>query len=161
MLDRVIQELANRQDQNKNLSKSIRDHLSRLHSDMMELRDSLNEAVNDTARAAELNNINQQTLEDVHVSPRPRAGGVLWRPVNPVTVFLSEESWAAAGPAEPAEGSAEHGGGQRGSSERCSTHARGAQRGEREAELLNEEHLWIMLYTLNGVSQLSESNIVG
>ncbi|XP_024119648.2 laminin subunit alpha-5 isoform X2 [Oryzias melastigma] len=66
LLDRVIQELANRQDQNKNLSKSIRDHLSRLHSDMMELRDSLNEAVNDTARAAELNNINQQTLEDVH-----------------------------------------------------------------------------------------------
>lgn len=74
MLERVIQELANRQDENKNLSQSIRDHLSRFHNEMMELRDLLNKAVNDTARAAELNNINEKTLEDLHVSSQESRG---------------------------------------------------------------------------------------
>uniref|UniRef100_UPI0037E9B905 laminin subunit alpha-5 n=1 Tax=Semicossyphus pulcher TaxID=241346 RepID=UPI0037E9B905 len=64
LLDRVNKELAGRQGGNNDLAKDIRDRLSRLHSEMMDLRDALNEAVNNTARAAEINNVNEKTLED-------------------------------------------------------------------------------------------------
>ncbi|XP_049919958.1 laminin subunit alpha-5 isoform X1 [Epinephelus moara] len=64
LLDRVNKELAGRHGENSDLSKAIRDRLSRFHSEMMDLRDALNEAVNNTARAAEINNINEKTLED-------------------------------------------------------------------------------------------------
>ncbi len=68
MLDRVNKELAGRQGENNDLAKAIRDRLARFHSEMMDLRDALNEAVNNTARAAELNNVNEKTLEDNKVS---------------------------------------------------------------------------------------------
>lgn len=50
------------------MAKTIRDRLTRFNSEMMDLRDALNEAVNNTARASELNNINEKTLEDNKVS---------------------------------------------------------------------------------------------
>lgn len=68
MLDRVNKELAGRQGENNDLAKTIRDRLTRFNSEMMDLRDALNEAVNNTARASELNNINEKTLEDNKVS---------------------------------------------------------------------------------------------
>uniref|UniRef100_A0A7N8WL84 Laminin, alpha 5 n=1 Tax=Mastacembelus armatus TaxID=205130 RepID=A0A7N8WL84_9TELE len=64
VLDRVNEELANHQRENNDLAKAIRERLIRFHSEMMDLRDALNEAVNNTARAAEINNVNQKTLED-------------------------------------------------------------------------------------------------
>uniref|UniRef100_A0A671Z2E7 Laminin, alpha 5 n=1 Tax=Sparus aurata TaxID=8175 RepID=A0A671Z2E7_SPAAU len=64
VLDRVNKELAGRQGENNDLAKTIRDRLTRFNSEMMDLRDALNEAVNNTARASELNNINEKTLED-------------------------------------------------------------------------------------------------
>lgn len=68
VLDRVNKELAGRQGENNDLAKTIRDRLTRFNSEMMDLRDALNEAVNNTARASELNNINKKTLEDNKVS---------------------------------------------------------------------------------------------
>lgn len=50
------------------MAKAIKDRLNRFHSEMMDLRDALNEAVNNTARAAEINNVNEKTLEDNKVS---------------------------------------------------------------------------------------------
>ncbi|XP_015822830.1 laminin subunit alpha-5 isoform X1 [Nothobranchius furzeri] len=64
LLGRVNQELTGRQEENKDLAQVIRDHLARFHSEMMALREALNEAVNNTARATELNNANEKTLED-------------------------------------------------------------------------------------------------
>uniref|UniRef100_A0AAQ6AFP7 Laminin subunit alpha 5 n=1 Tax=Amphiprion ocellaris TaxID=80972 RepID=A0AAQ6AFP7_AMPOC len=65
LLDRVNKELAGRHGENSDLVKAIRDHLSRFHSQMMDLRDALNEAVNNTARAAEINNVNEKMLENL------------------------------------------------------------------------------------------------
>uniref|UniRef100_A0AAQ6AMH3 Laminin subunit alpha-5 n=1 Tax=Amphiprion ocellaris TaxID=80972 RepID=A0AAQ6AMH3_AMPOC len=70
VLDRVNKELAGRHGENSDLVKAIRDHLSRFHSQMMDLRDALNEAVNNTARAAEINNVNEKMLESNNVSLR-------------------------------------------------------------------------------------------
>ncbi|XP_045913044.1 laminin subunit alpha-5 isoform X2 [Micropterus dolomieu] len=64
LLDRVNKQLAGPHGDNKDLAKAIRDRLARFHSEMMDLRDALNEAVNNTARAAEINNVNEKTLED-------------------------------------------------------------------------------------------------
>ncbi|KAE8292646.1 Laminin subunit alpha-5 [Larimichthys crocea] len=64
LLDRVNKQLADRLGENNDLAKAIKDRLNRFHSEMMDLRDALNEAVNNTARAAEINNVNEKTLED-------------------------------------------------------------------------------------------------
>ncbi|XP_068161173.1 laminin subunit alpha-5 isoform X2 [Antennarius striatus] len=64
LLDRVTKELAGRQRENEDSARDIRDHLTRIHSQMMDLRDALNEAVNNTARAADLNSLNEETLKD-------------------------------------------------------------------------------------------------
>uniref|UniRef100_A0A8D3ECX5 Laminin subunit alpha 3 n=1 Tax=Scophthalmus maximus TaxID=52904 RepID=A0A8D3ECX5_SCOMX len=74
LLDHVNKALAGRHGQNKDLAKAIRDRLARFHSEMMDLRDALNEAVNNTARAAEINNVNEKNLEDNKVSPRDGHG---------------------------------------------------------------------------------------
>ncbi|XP_034027667.1 laminin subunit alpha-5 [Thalassophryne amazonica] len=63
-LDRVNKELAGRQERNSDLVKDIRKRLSRFHTKTMDLRDALNEAVNNTARAVEMNNMNEKALED-------------------------------------------------------------------------------------------------
>lgn len=68
MLDRVNNELAALQQNNNDTAKTIRDRLTRFHSEMMDLRDALNVAVNYTARATEVNNANKKSLEDNNVS---------------------------------------------------------------------------------------------
>ncbi|KAM3872260.1 laminin subunit alpha-5 [Diretmus argenteus] len=65
LLDRVSKELLGRQVSNEDLVKTIRDRLAQFHSEMMDLRDVLNEAVNNTARATETNNMNEKALEDI------------------------------------------------------------------------------------------------
>lgn len=67
VLDRVNEELANRREENLNLTEAIRDQLLRFTAEMIDLRDALNEAVNNTARAAELNSVNEKTLEENNV----------------------------------------------------------------------------------------------
>ncbi|MEQ2157331.1 hypothetical protein GOODEAATRI_000719 [Goodea atripinnis] len=52
-----------RKEENLNLTQAIRDRLLRFRSEMIDLRDALNEAVNNTARAAELNSVNEKSLE--------------------------------------------------------------------------------------------------
>ncbi|XP_035998362.1 laminin subunit alpha-5 [Fundulus heteroclitus] len=66
LLDRVNEELANHQAENLNLTKAIRDRLLRFLSEMMDLREALNEAVNNTGRAAELNSVNEKLLEEIN-----------------------------------------------------------------------------------------------
>uniref|UniRef100_A0A3Q2PMX0 Laminin, alpha 3 n=1 Tax=Fundulus heteroclitus TaxID=8078 RepID=A0A3Q2PMX0_FUNHE len=68
VLDRVNEELANHQAENLNLTKAIRNRLLRFLSEMMDLREALNEAVNNTGRAAELNSVNEKLLEEINVS---------------------------------------------------------------------------------------------
>lgn len=68
MLKRVNKELVGRQAENDDLAKAIKTRLGDFHSKMMDLRDALNEAVNNTARASEINNVNEKTLEDNKVS---------------------------------------------------------------------------------------------
>lgn len=75
VLERVSKQLAHRQEENTNLTQSISDRLSRLHAAMMDLRDALNEAVNNTATAAEINNANEKTLEDNKVRAAERGTG--------------------------------------------------------------------------------------
>lgn len=75
VLERVNKQLTGRQQENKDSAQAIRDRLSRLHAAMMDLRDALNQAVNNTARAAEVNNVNQETLEDAKVRGGGRRGG--------------------------------------------------------------------------------------
>lgn len=66
--------MADRLQENHNSTTDIRDRLSRSHFEMMDLRDALNEAVNNTARAAEINNVNEKTLEDNQVGWEVRGG---------------------------------------------------------------------------------------
>ncbi|KAM6924368.1 laminin subunit alpha-5 [Xenentodon cancila] len=64
LLDRVNKELAGRQEENSDLANTIRQHLAHFQSQMMDLRDALNGAQNNTGRAVELNSVNEKTLED-------------------------------------------------------------------------------------------------
>ncbi|XP_028307698.1 laminin subunit alpha-5 isoform X2 [Gouania willdenowi] len=66
LLDRVYAELANHTEKNNVSSNELRDHLTRFHAQMMDLRDALNQAVNNTARATETNNANEKTLDDTN-----------------------------------------------------------------------------------------------
>lgn len=67
MLQRVDEQLASRRQQNNASAQRVREHLGLLHQQMMDLRDALNQAVNNTARAAEVNHVSQETLEDAKV----------------------------------------------------------------------------------------------
>lgn len=75
MLQRVNEQLAARQQQNNDSAHQVRERLAQLHQQMMDLRDALNQAVNNTARAAEVNHVNQETLEDAKVRGRGWQGG--------------------------------------------------------------------------------------
>lgn len=68
MLERVQKHLRGRQQENDDAAAAIRTRLNRLHSDMMDLRDALNDAINNTAQAAEVNDANEKNLEDHQVS---------------------------------------------------------------------------------------------
>ncbi|XP_018593227.2 laminin subunit alpha-5 isoform X1 [Scleropages formosus] len=64
LLERVKEELVSRLADNQALVQKIRDRLGKFHAELMDLRDALNQAVNNTARAAETNNINAKRLEE-------------------------------------------------------------------------------------------------
>lgn len=68
MLDRVNREFVSRREEADDMARDIKSRLAGFNSNMMDLRDALNEAVNNTARAAEINNMNEKTLEDNKVS---------------------------------------------------------------------------------------------
>lgn len=68
VLDRVNKHLAARQQETDDAVAAIRARLNRLHSEMMDLRDALNNAINNTARAEEVNDANKKNLEDHQVS---------------------------------------------------------------------------------------------
>ncbi|KAM9785933.1 laminin subunit alpha-5 [Neosynchiropus ocellatus] len=64
LLNKVNKSFKDRQAENDDTAKAIRDRLARMNSVMMDLRDALNDAVNKTAQAVEINNANEKTLED-------------------------------------------------------------------------------------------------
>lgn len=68
VLDRINKHLAARQQETDDAAAVIRIRLNRLHSEMMDLRDALNDAINNTARAEEVNDANKKNLEDHQVS---------------------------------------------------------------------------------------------
>lgn len=68
VLDRINKHLAARQQETDDAAAAIRTRLNRLHSEMMDLRDALNDAINNTARAEEVNDANEKNLEDHQVS---------------------------------------------------------------------------------------------
>lgn len=68
VLDRVNKHLAARQQETDDAAAAIRTRLNRLHSEMMDLRDALNDAINNTAKAEEVNDANEKNLEDHQVS---------------------------------------------------------------------------------------------
>lgn len=68
------EQLASREQQNNASAQRVRERLGLLHQQMMDLRDALNQAVNNTARAAEVNHVSQETLEDAKVRRRAWGG---------------------------------------------------------------------------------------
>lgn len=68
VLDRVNKHLTARQQETDDAAAAITTRLNRLHSDMMDLRDALNDAINNTAQAVEVNDANEKNLEDHQVS---------------------------------------------------------------------------------------------
>ncbi|XP_051914619.1 laminin subunit alpha-5 isoform X3 [Hippocampus zosterae] len=64
LLERVDKDLARRQEDNVNVGETAKEFLSRIHNGMMALRDALNESINKTAQATEVNNSNQKMLQD-------------------------------------------------------------------------------------------------
>lgn len=64
LLERVFEEIANRHLENENSTLRIKEQLNKFNSMMMDLRDALNEAVNNTARAEEINTNNEKAIDD-------------------------------------------------------------------------------------------------
>ncbi|XP_034151886.1 laminin subunit alpha-5 isoform X3 [Esox lucius] len=64
LLAKVNNLLVSRVMDNKALVKDIRARLGKTHDELMDLRDALNQAVNNTARASETNVINEKLLEE-------------------------------------------------------------------------------------------------
>lgn len=67
MLHRVKSELHVRWESNQELVSSIRDRLAQHSSQLMDLRDALNEAVNKTRQTEDLNSLNRNNLEESQV----------------------------------------------------------------------------------------------
>ncbi|XP_057219104.1 laminin subunit alpha-5 isoform X1 [Triplophysa rosa] len=65
LVDRVKNDMANRTLNNDDLAKNIKNKLSQFNQQLMDLRDALNEAVNNTAHTVEANNINQKHLDEL------------------------------------------------------------------------------------------------
>lgn len=68
VVDRVKKDMANRTMNNDDLVKNIKNKLSQFNQQLMDLRDALNEAVNNTAHTVEANNINQKHLDELQVT---------------------------------------------------------------------------------------------
>lgn len=67
MLHRVKSELHARWQSNQDLMGSIQDQLAQHNSQLMDLRDALNEAVNKTRQTEDLNSLNRNNLEESQV----------------------------------------------------------------------------------------------
>ncbi|XDV45701.1 hypothetical protein PO909_013751 [Leuciscus waleckii] len=65
LVDRVENEVANRTLNNEAVAENIKNKLNQFNQQLMDLRDALNEAVNNTAHTVEANNINQKRMEEV------------------------------------------------------------------------------------------------
>uniref|UniRef100_A0A8C7JXD6 Laminin subunit alpha-5 n=1 Tax=Oncorhynchus kisutch TaxID=8019 RepID=A0A8C7JXD6_ONCKI len=64
VLAKVKDQLVSRVVDNEGLVKNIREHLGKFHDQLMDLRDALNQAVNNTALASDTNAVNEKRLED-------------------------------------------------------------------------------------------------
>lgn len=73
MLHRVKSELFGKLESNQGLVNSISDRLDRYSSELMDLRDALNEAVNKTRQTEDLSSLNRNHLEEYQV----QGGGLL------------------------------------------------------------------------------------
>lgn len=114
MLHRVKSELHARWQSNQDLVSSIQERLAQHSSQLMDLRDALNEAVNKTRQTEDLNSLNRNNLEESQVgrcSPWP---SVMWGAVpallvpNSGSLCPAKESGtpkaARAGAGDPADG---------------------------------------------------------
>ncbi|MGH0140359.1 UNVERIFIED_CONTAM: hypothetical protein FKN15_048109 [Acipenser sinensis] len=64
LLGRVDNDMAKRSKENNGLVDDIRDQLTKYNTELMDLRDALNEAVNQTAQVVDLNNRNENLLDE-------------------------------------------------------------------------------------------------
>ncbi|XP_058846993.1 LOW QUALITY PROTEIN: laminin subunit alpha-5-like [Acipenser ruthenus] len=64
LLGRVDNDMAKRSKENDGLVDDIRDQLTKYNTELMDLRDALNEAVNQTAQVEDLNNRNENLLDE-------------------------------------------------------------------------------------------------
>uniref|UniRef100_A0A8K9UV88 Laminin subunit alpha-5 n=1 Tax=Oncorhynchus mykiss TaxID=8022 RepID=A0A8K9UV88_ONCMY len=64
LLEKVKDQLVSRVVDNEGLVKDIRESLGKFHDQLMDLRDALNQAVNNTAVASDTNAVNEKRLED-------------------------------------------------------------------------------------------------
>uniref|UniRef100_A0A8K9X878 Laminin subunit alpha-5 n=1 Tax=Oncorhynchus mykiss TaxID=8022 RepID=A0A8K9X878_ONCMY len=64
VLAKVKDQLVSRVVDNEGLVKDIRENLGKFHDQLMDLRDALNQAVNNTAVASDTNAVNEKRLED-------------------------------------------------------------------------------------------------
>lgn len=67
VLHRVKSELHARWQSNQDLVSSIQERLAQHSSQLMDLRDALNEAVNKTRQTEDLNSLNRNNLEESQV----------------------------------------------------------------------------------------------
>lgn len=67
MVDRVKNEITNRTLNNEAVAENVKNKLNQFNQQLMDLRDALNEAVNNTANAVEANNVNQKRMEELQV----------------------------------------------------------------------------------------------
>ncbi|XP_029467612.1 laminin subunit alpha-5 isoform X2 [Rhinatrema bivittatum] len=64
LLDQVKNEMSNKSETNQDLLNNIKDRLAKHSSELMDLRDALNEAVNKTRQTDDMNSLNQNHLEE-------------------------------------------------------------------------------------------------
>lgn len=87
VLHRVKSELHTRWQSNQDLVSSIQERLAQHSSQLMDLRDALNEAVNKTRQTEDLNSLNRNNLEEsqvhLHHSPGHAVRGGCPSPAGP------------------------------------------------------------------------------
>lgn len=87
---RVQEQLTSFWEENQSLATHIRDQLAHYESGLMDLREALNQAVNTTREAEEVNSRNQEQLREALVSifaSCPVSLSTLWPPPPQALVF--------------------------------------------------------------------------
>ncbi|XP_045065442.1 laminin subunit alpha-5 isoform X2 [Coregonus clupeaformis] len=64
LLEKVKDQLVSRVEENEGLVTDIRERLGKFHDQLMDLRDALNQAVNNTALASDTNAVNEKRMEE-------------------------------------------------------------------------------------------------